>query len=179
MDPRERAETRTARPRIQADARPAQAAARSGSAGGCRRRSRQRRSAIPDQISSTTPKGHVPARKPYALESAHPPAKASTNPRPRRSSAYMSIMKLRTTTPNAVSTSAEAGLPLLRSGRSAAVLPGVCFELRRHRRQVLMARAIRRALAAHTAGDLLRPSRPLAAPRGSPCGPPRRRACPA
>ena len=52
---------------------------------------------------STTPKGHAPARKPYALERRQPQAKAKTKPRCRDSNAYMSIMKVRATIPNAVS----------------------------------------------------------------------------
>ena len=35
----------------------------------------KRRSAIPDQMSSTTPKGHAPERNPYALERRQPTAK--------------------------------------------------------------------------------------------------------
>src|ERR1700674_3702108 len=59
-----------------------------------RHTSRQRRRAISAQMISTTPNGHVPARKPYALDRAHPQAKAITKRGPRRSSAYISIMNV-------------------------------------------------------------------------------------
>jgi hypothetical protein len=43
--------------------------------------------------------GQAPARKPYALDSTHPHRKGKTKAGWRRSSAYMSIMKPRATTP--------------------------------------------------------------------------------
>jgi hypothetical protein len=54
-------------------------------------------------IASTTPNGQVPARKPYVLESRHPQANASVKRKPRRSSAYISTMKVREMTPKPVS----------------------------------------------------------------------------
>jgi hypothetical protein len=59
------------------------------------------------QIASTTPNGQVPARNPYALDSKHPQPNAKMNPRPRRSSAYMSIMKVTAAAPKRVSTPAS------------------------------------------------------------------------
>jgi hypothetical protein len=67
------------------------------------RRLRHRWTAITVQIASTTPNGHVPARKPYALDSAQPPANASTKPLPLRSSAYISIMNVTAQAPKTVS----------------------------------------------------------------------------
>jgi hypothetical protein len=55
------------------------------------------------QIASTTPNGHALDRNPYRLDRAHPAANARIKPRPRRSSAYMSVMKLSAATPNRVS----------------------------------------------------------------------------
>jgi hypothetical protein len=56
------------------------------------------------QTASTTPNGHVPARKPYALDRRQPQPKARMNPLPRRSSAYISIMNVTAAAPKAVST---------------------------------------------------------------------------
>ena len=56
------------------------------------------------QIASTTPNGQAPDWNPYALARAQPTANASTNPMWRRSSAYMTIMKVSAVTPKAVST---------------------------------------------------------------------------
>jgi hypothetical protein len=42
------------------------------------------------------------------LDSAHPTANARTNPRPRRSSAYITIMNVSATTPKAVVPSTRA-----------------------------------------------------------------------
>src|SRR5712691_3937894 len=53
-------------------------------------------------MTSTTPKGHAPATKPYRLANKQPRAKASVKARCRRSSAYITIMKVTATTPNAV-----------------------------------------------------------------------------
>lgn len=61
-----------------------------------------RRRAMTDQIASTTPKGHAPDANPYALDKTQPHANATTNRRPRCSKAYIVIMKVRATTPNAV-----------------------------------------------------------------------------
>ena len=55
-----------------------------------------------DQISSTTPKGHAPERKPYTLERTQPTANARTNRRPRRSNAYIAIMNVKAMTPKIV-----------------------------------------------------------------------------
>ena len=52
---------------------------------------------------STAPKGHAPEAKPYALDSAHPSAKASMKNTERDSSAYIVIMKVRASTPKIVS----------------------------------------------------------------------------
>ena len=60
---------------------------------------RKRFRAMIDQIPSTTPKGHAPARNPYTLDSTHPNANAAMKLRPRFSRAYISIMKLSATTP--------------------------------------------------------------------------------
>jgi hypothetical protein len=59
--------------------------------------------ATPAQINSTIPNGHVPAKKPYALASTQPQPNAKMKPRPRRSSAYISIMNVTAAAPNAVS----------------------------------------------------------------------------
>lgn len=61
-----------------------------------------RRRAMPAQMNSTTPNGQAPDRKPYMLERAHPAANPSTNLRARCSSAYIVIMNVSATTPNAV-----------------------------------------------------------------------------
>ena len=45
-----------------------------------------------DHAISTTPKGHAPARNPYALDKRHPMAKPAMYRRPRRSRAYIIIM---------------------------------------------------------------------------------------
>jgi hypothetical protein len=50
-----------------------------------------------------TPNGQAPARKPYAQDSKHPQANASVKPKPRRSSAYISIVKVTAMAPKAVS----------------------------------------------------------------------------
>ncbi len=52
----------------------------------------KRRKATPDQITSATPNGQAPDQNPYPLDSKQPTAKATTNPGPRRSNAYMDIM---------------------------------------------------------------------------------------
>jgi hypothetical protein len=52
-----------------------------------------------DQIASTTPNGHAPLKNPYELDSKQPMANATTNRGPRRSSAYINIMNVRTVTP--------------------------------------------------------------------------------
>ena len=52
-----------------------------------------------DQIASTTPNGHAPLKKPYELDSTQPIANARTKRGPRRSSAYINIMNVRTATP--------------------------------------------------------------------------------
>lgn len=72
-------------------------------------------------MASTTPNGQVPARNPYVLESTQPQAKARTNCRPRRSSAYISIMNVTAAAPNAVSMSAvlQSASGLDRAGRWA------------------------------------------------------------
>ena len=54
---------------------------------------------MPVQMNSTTPKGHAPERNPYTLESRQPSAKAAMKERPRRSMAYMNIMKETAHTP--------------------------------------------------------------------------------
>jgi hypothetical protein len=75
---------------------------------------RKRRRAISAQIASTTPKGHVPARNPYTLDSAQPQANARTNRGLRGSSAYMTSMNVRAVTPKAVST--RSVCPMTRGG---------------------------------------------------------------
>src|ERR1700674_3621490 len=51
---------------------------------------------------STTPNGHAPARKPYALDIRPPAAKARARARCRLSNAYVAIMKETALTPDAV-----------------------------------------------------------------------------
>src|SRR5260370_28854474 len=53
-------------------------------------------------MTSTTPKGHAPAKKPYTLDNKHANAKTRVKARCRRSSAYVTIMRVTATTPNAV-----------------------------------------------------------------------------
>ncbi len=53
-------------------------------------------------MTSTTPNGHAPAKKPYTLDSKQANAKTKVNARCRRSSAYVTIMRVTATTPNAV-----------------------------------------------------------------------------
>lgn len=58
--------------------------------------------AMRHQAASTTPNGQAPERKPYALDRAHPKAKPRMNLLPRPSSAHITIMNVRATTPNPV-----------------------------------------------------------------------------
>lgn len=62
----------------------------------------KRRSARTDQIASTTPNGQALDRKPYALDNTQPTANATMKSRLRDSKAYINIMNVSATTPNAV-----------------------------------------------------------------------------
>ncbi len=53
-------------------------------------------------MTSTTPNGHAPAKKPYTLDNKQANAKTKVKARCRRSSAYVTIMRVTATTPNAV-----------------------------------------------------------------------------
>src|SRR2546427_4541277 len=53
-------------------------------------------------MTSTTPKGQAPIRKPHALANKQPNAKANVKRRWRPSSEYIAIMKVSARTPNAV-----------------------------------------------------------------------------
>ena len=54
------------------------------------------------QMSSTTPNGQAPDKKPYVLDSAHPSAKAAMKRLCLLSSEYMAIMNVRARTPKRV-----------------------------------------------------------------------------
>src|SRR5258708_19586858 len=53
-------------------------------------------------MTSTTPKGDAPAKKPYTLDNREANAKTRVKARCRRSSAYVTIMRVTATTPSAV-----------------------------------------------------------------------------
>ncbi len=53
-------------------------------------------------MTSTTPKGQAPIRKPYAPDNKQPNAKANVKRRWLSSSEYIAIMKLSARTPNTV-----------------------------------------------------------------------------
>src|SRR5438477_73053 len=75
------------------------------------------------ELASTTPNGHAPDRKPYALERRQPAANAAMNTGWRRSSAYMTIMKPRAQIPNSVIAFTLLTVPERRGARAAGPDP--------------------------------------------------------